>query len=99
MERKEEPLDGKTRKQLEKILGPKQLKLDWETRVCYGYDATNRVCVPDAVAFPENTSQISRILELANKRGIPVVPRGAGSGFTGGAVPVKGGLVLFPQSV
>jgi len=97
MERKEEPLDGKTCKQLEKILGPKQLKLDWETRVCYGYDATNRLCVPDAVVFPENTSQISRILELANKRGIPVVPRGAGSGFTGGAVPVKGGLVLSTE--
>lgn len=97
MGRKKEPLDGKTCKELEKILGPKHLKLDWETRVCYGYDATNRLFVPHAVVFPENTSQISRILELANEKGIPVVPRGAGSGFTGGAVPVRGGLVLSTE--
>lgn len=97
MGRKEEPFDGKTRRALEKILGPGQLKLDWETRVCYGYDATNNLCVPHGVAFPDNASQISRILELANKREIPVIPRGAGSGFTGGAVPVEGGLVLSTE--
>jgi len=90
-------LDAKTRRKLVRILGPDNLRLDWETRVCYGYDATNRPSVPHAVAFPESASQVSRILELANDRGIRVVPRGAGSGFTGGAVPVKGGLVLSTE--
>lgn len=97
MGRKKEPLDAKTRRELGKILGAGHLKLDWETRVCYGYDATNNLCVPHAVAFPENALQISRILELANEKGMPVVPRGAGSGFTGGAVPVKGGLVISTE--
>ncbi len=90
-------LDSKTCKELKRILGPHQLKLDWETRVCYGYDATNQLFVPHAVCFPEDTSQVSRILELASAKGIPVVPRGAGSGFTGGALPVLGGLVLSTE--
>ncbi len=97
MGKKHGSLDGKLLKELRKILGPGQLKVDRESRVCYGYDATNRMCLPQAVAFPEDVSQISRIMVLANSEGFPVVPRGAGSGFTGGAVPVKGGLVLSTE--
>lgn len=90
-------LDRRTRKELATILGRDQLRLDWETRVCYSYDATNRPFLPDAVAFPETASQISQILRLANEKLIPVIPRGAGSGFTGGAVPVRGGIVLSTE--
>jgi glycolate oxidase len=50
--------------------------------------------MPDAVAFPGNAEEISRILLLANREYFPVIPRGAGSGASGGALPVKGGLVL-----
>ncbi|MCX5894970.1 MAG: FAD-binding protein, partial [Proteobacteria bacterium] len=49
---------------------------------------------PEAVAFARTTEEISLLLKLANKHLFPVIPRGSGSGFTGGSVPVKGGLVL-----
>jgi len=61
---------------------------------CYAYDATNMQYLPDAIVFPENEDQVSQILKLANDVEFPVVPRGAGSGLTGGALAVKGGLVV-----
>ena len=65
-----------------------------EDLLCYAYDATNRHYRPDAVAFPANTDEVSDILKLANEYHFIVVPRGAGTGMTGGALAVKGGLVL-----
>jgi glycolate oxidase len=65
-----------------------------EDLLCYAYDATNRHYRPDAVAFPANTDEVSDILKLANEHHFFVVPRGAGTGMTGGALAVKGGLVL-----
>jgi len=50
--------------------------------------------MPEAVVKPENAEQISEILKLANRERIPVTPRGAGSGLSGGAVPIYGGIVL-----
>lgn len=50
--------------------------------------------LPDAVVWPESTEQVSKILILANKEKIPIVPFGAGSGVLGGAIPVKGGIVV-----
>jgi glycolate oxidase len=63
-------------------------------RQCYAYDATNMQYMPDAIVFPDNEEQVSQILKLANEKEFPVVPRGAGSGLTGGALAVKGGLVV-----
>lgn len=45
--------------------------------------------MPDAVVFPEKVDQISKVLALCNKHGIPVIPFGAGSGLEGGIVPMK----------
>ena len=50
--------------------------------------------IPDAVAFPRNTAQVSKILTYANRHRIPVTSRGSGRGYVGGCVPVRGGLVL-----
>lgn len=50
--------------------------------------------LPDFVVWPETTEQISRIMKLANQQEIPVIPFGEGSGVLGGAVPVKGGIVI-----
>jgi len=50
--------------------------------------------MPDVVVKPGTTEQVSQIMRLANSRVIPVTPRGAGSGLSGGAVPVYGGIVL-----
>lgn len=60
----------------------------------YCYDATRERAYPKYVVFPHNEDEISRILKYCNDNLIPVVPRGAGSGFTGGALPVNGGVVL-----
>ncbi|MDR2744130.1 MAG: FAD-binding protein [Desulfovibrio sp.] len=66
-----------------------------EDLLVYSRDANVEVSgLPHMVAFPETNSEISTILKLANKYTVPITPRGAGSGFTGGAVPVCGGLVL-----
>ena len=43
---------------------------------------------------PETTEQVAQIVRLAAKAGVPVVPRGAGTGLSGGSVPVAGGLVV-----
>ncbi len=51
--------------------------------------------MPDCVVRPESTEQIAAIMSLANDERIPVTPRGAGSGLSGGAVPVHGGIVLL----
>jgi len=59
----------------------------------YSYDAKFER-TPDAVVFPVNSDDVSRLLSLATEEGFPVVPRGAGTGQTGGSVPVEGGVVL-----
>jgi len=51
--------------------------------------------MPEAAVWPESAEQIAEILKLANRRRIPVTPRGAGSGLSGGAVPLHGGIVLL----
>ncbi|HHD63668.1 MAG TPA: FAD-binding protein [Desulfobulbaceae bacterium] len=81
-------------KQLGDILGRDHLLTAPEELACYSFDGSGGDVPPQAVAFPENTTQISKIMQLANKYRIPIVPRGAGSGMTGGAVPLKQGLVL-----
>ncbi len=54
-----------------------------------GYNGT-----PDAVVFPESTDEVVGLVGFARERGIPLVPRGGGSGLSGGAVPVEGGIVV-----
>jgi glycolate oxidase len=79
---------------IEAIVGGEHVTTAEEDVLCYAYDATNRHCRPDAVAFPANTNQVSDILKLANEHRFFVVPRGAGTGMTGGALAVHGGLIL-----
>jgi len=62
--------------------------------VSYAYDASNHDHRPEAALWPTNTEQISRIMALAHKELFPITPRGAGTGLTGAAVPVKGGMVM-----
>jgi len=49
---------------------------------------------PDVVVKPENTASVARILQLANEKLIPLTPRGGGTGLSGGAIPVYGGILL-----
>lgn len=50
--------------------------------------------LPDAVVTPETTEQISKILQFADEKKIPIIPRGAGTSLAGQLIPVKGGIVL-----
>lgn len=74
-----------------------RLKDSLEDRICYSFDATGKERLPDAVVFPVNSEEVRRTVLLANERGFPVVPRGAGTGFSGGSVPVCGGVVLSTE--
>ncbi len=77
----------------ETLVGKPHITRKKEELLCYSYDATGRSFLPEAVIFPETQTQISQIFKIACQHGIPVIPRGAGSGMTGGAVPVQGGIV------
>jgi glycolate oxidase len=65
-----------------------------EDRLCYAYDATDIRAVPDLVAWPETAAQAGRLIRVAHDAGVAVVPRGAGTGYTGGSLPVGGGIAL-----
>ena len=80
--------------ELERIVGPENAAFSTEDLLCYSYDATNELHMPEGVVFPGTPEEISFILKMANSEGFPVIPRGAGTGFTGGSVPVEGGVVL-----
>jgi len=88
------PITDKTFKKLESILGKQYCTQKKEDLLCYAYDATARSYLPSAVLFPRDAREISAILHLANSDRFSVTPRGAGSGMTGGSLPVKGGIVL-----
>jgi glycolate oxidase len=65
-----------------------------EDLLCYGFDASGLEASPSAVVWPEHTEDVVKIMKYAYENGIPVVPRGAGTGMTGGAVPVSGAIML-----
>ncbi|MBI5971230.1 MAG: FAD-binding protein [Deltaproteobacteria bacterium] len=87
-------LTDRAKKELKKTLAPTNLSFEKEDLVCYAYDATNSPMLPDAVVFPAAAQEVCAIVRLAFVEGFPVIPRGAGTGFTGGSVPVKGGVVV-----
>jgi glycolate oxidase len=63
-------------------------------RLCYASDASQVEGLPDYVVRPSSTQEVSRILRLCYETEVPVTPRGAGTGLSGGASPVCGGVVL-----
>ena len=79
---------------LKSIVGEENVKSDKAHLIAYCYDATKSRFEPDAVVFPRNEEDVSNILKYCNEHKIVIVPRGAGSGFTGGALPANGGIVL-----
>ncbi|MCF6148622.1 MAG: FAD-binding protein [Candidatus Kuenenia sp.] len=79
---------------LRNLLGGKNVLCALEDRLCYAYDGSKQKYLPDVVVRPQTTKHVSDAVRLANEHEIPVYPRGAGSGLTGGAVPVFGGMVL-----
>jgi glycolate oxidase len=75
-------------------LGADAVRLDEPTRVTYGTDALKRGTPADVVVMPANAEEVAAVMSVCSEHRVPVVPRGAGTGYTGGAVPVRGGVVL-----
>ncbi len=71
-----------------------KISTDPEDLICYGFDASGIEIHPSAVAWPSTTDDVVQIMKYAYENSIPVVPRGAGTGMTGGAVPLKEALIL-----
>ncbi|RJR20955.1 MAG: FAD-binding protein [Nitrospiraceae bacterium] len=73
---------------------PGKVSMNREELFCYGFDASSEEGAPSAVVRPVNTQEVSDVASYAFKNGVPIVPRGAGTGMTGGSVPLKDSVVL-----
>jgi len=80
--------------ELIRVVGEERVLSAIEDRICYSYDATKQKVIPDIVIRPGDTNDVSNTLKIANKYEVPIYARGAGSGLTGGAVPLMGGIVF-----
>jgi glycolate oxidase len=80
--------------QLRRLLPATELTLAPDSLKAHAGDKWFASALPEAVAFPRSATSISRILAFANRHGIPVTARGAGHGYVGGAVPMRGGIVV-----
>ena len=93
------PVTEKIVDELEKIVGRKYVIYgDKEKLEAYSHDEVAEAQyahMPDVVVRPGYTEEVAEVVKLANHEKIPVTPRGAGSGLSGGAVPVYGGIVLL----
>ena len=86
--------DEDVRARLAEIVGAENVLVDAERVEPYAQDAVKEKFPPEAVVFPATAEEVSRLLRLANERRFPVTARGGGVGYTGGAVPVEGGIVV-----
>ncbi len=81
--------------QFTKILGSLNISTTPEDLEKYSRDETEDLSFPPQIVLkPKTTKEVSQILSLCNQHGIPVTPRGAGTGLSGGALPVLGGVSL-----
>src|SRR5688572_12366438 len=81
--------------EFEAIVGKENVLVDVENRQNYSHDETEDYSfLPDVVLKPGTTDEISRIMNVCYKHGIVVTPRGAGTGLSGGALPIHKGVSL-----
>jgi len=79
---------------LVELVGAKNVSTETTDKITHSYDATQEQYLPDYVVYASSVQEVSQVVKLANRLKIPVIPRGAGSGFTGGTLPTQGGIVL-----
>ncbi|MCD9020811.1 FAD-linked oxidase C-terminal domain-containing protein [Cohnella silvisoli] len=83
------------KQELRSIVGDAFFKDDAESLVTHSYDGTPMLQkLPDGVIYPKNTEQVSQIIKVLGKYGIPLISRGSGTNLCGGTVPVQGGIVM-----
>lgn len=81
-------------RELQGVVGTERVFTSKEDLICYSYDATSFSFMPDVVVSVINAQEVSRVLRIASKYKIPVIPRGGGSNLCGGTLPVNGGIVI-----
>jgi glycolate oxidase len=88
-------VNGSVLRQLIEISGPQAVFSDEETLTLYSKDETIGISFrPEVVVKPTTSKEIQEIIRLATLEKIPLTPRGKGTGLSGGAVPIYGGIVL-----
>lgn len=81
-------------RRLQQRLAPGELRLETDFRQKYSGDKWFATALPQAVALPTSTAGAAAILKFAQRHHMPVTARGAGYGYVGGCVPVRGGIVI-----
>ena len=76
------------------LVGERYVLIDKADTIVYEQDGSIFQVVPEIVALPANVEQVAAVIKLARQSGVPIVPRGSGTGLAGGAVPAEGGIVL-----
>ena len=83
---------------LKAIIGEQYVLTDRESMQNYGHDETEHLLyLPEVVIRPRTAEEISAVMKLCNAHRIPVTPRGAGTGLSGGALPHLGGVLLSTE--
>ncbi|MGA9365478.1 MAG: FAD-linked oxidase C-terminal domain-containing protein [Bacteroidota bacterium] len=83
-------------KKIKEIVGPENFLDSQEDRIAYSYDGTPLFReLPDAIVVPQSVDHISQVLKLANEERFAVVPRGSGSGLSGGSIPVENSIIIL----
>lgn len=88
-------MNSATLSAISRIVGGDNLLTSEEDKIVYSYDGTPLLQQkPEAVVFPENAAQISALFKLAKEDGFKIVPRGSGTGLSGGSIPVENSIAL-----
>ncbi len=87
---------------LRKIVGERGVFVDEEKLDTYSHDETNAEeygHMPEVVVLPTTAEQVAAVVKLANETNVPITPRGAGSGLSGGSIPIFGGILLSVEKM
>jgi len=87
-------IEKKAVKELIARVGSDKVFTDREYLLSYSYDATGMEYLPDAVVFAGSDEDVAAVIAVCRRYAVPLVPRGAGVGYSGGALAVQGGVVL-----
>jgi len=79
---------------LRDLLGADKVLWAREDLLLYEYDGAIDIATPDAVVLPSETADVAKLARFCAEHAVPLVPRGAGTGLSGGAIPVEGGVVI-----
>ncbi|MBX5451996.1 FAD-linked oxidase C-terminal domain-containing protein [Thermogemmatispora sp.] len=93
-ERLSEERKAQVVRELSTLLGERYVLHDPYDLMLYEYDASIDRSRPDIVVLPSSTDEVAGIVKIAARHRVPVVPRGAGTGLSGGAIPIYGGIVI-----